>query len=268
MEPITLAPWTQIEPCEEAIRAGLRFGDKGTHTSRTIMLAELTELFAAVPDSATREEYARAVIDENVLGKSTASNRRLTYQRLGELYGLDPKIPIFRVLRRLWAIDAAGRPLLALLCALARDPLLRTTAPPVLALNPGEELVRSMFTDAIKRHIGDRLNDSILDKVVRNAGSSWTQAGHLEGRVRKIRRRVEPTPGAVALALWLGSLFSIAGQQLLTTPWTSVLDRTPGGLLDLILRAKQLRLLQAYIGGDVMEIDPAGLDPAGESGPR
>lgn len=265
MLPTTLAAWTQIKPCETATRAGLRFGDKGTHTSRTIMLAELTELLATVPDSSTRNDYATAIIDENVLGKNTASTRRLTNQRLGELYGLDPKIPIFRVLRRLWAIDEAGRPLLALLCALGRDPLLRTTAPPVLALNPGDELVRSTLTDAIRVSIGNRLNESILDKVVRNAGSSWTQAGHLEGRVRKVRRRVEPTPGAVAFAIWLGSLFSITGQELLTTPWISVLDREPRALLDLVLRAKQLRLLQAYIGGDVVDIDPSGLDPAGEA---
>src|SRR5690606_27218112 len=111
MLPTTLAAWTQIKPCETATRAGLRFGDKGTHTSRTIMLAELTELLATVPDSSTRKDYAKAIIDENALGKNTASTRRLTNQRLGELYGLDPKIPLCRVLRRLWAIDEAGRPL-------------------------------------------------------------------------------------------------------------------------------------------------------------
>lgn len=260
--------WTQIKPNDTAIRAGLRFGDKGTHTSRTIMLAELADLLAAVPDSATREDYATAIVHDNVLGKLTASTRRLTNQRLGELYGLDPKIPIFRVLRRLWAIDAAGRPLLALLCALGRDPLLRATAPTVLGLRPGEELVRSTFAEAVKMSTGDRLNESILDKVARNAGSSWTQSGHLQGRVRKIRKHVEPTPGALAFALWLGSLFSSAGEELLATPWTSVLDRAPGALHDLVLTAKRLRLVRAHIGGGVVEIDPTALDPMVEAGRR
>lgn len=256
----TSSAWGQLKPCETATRAGLRFGNKGTHTSRTIMLAELTDLLAACPGSATRDDYATAIITDNVLGKLTASTRRITNQRLGELYGLDPRTPVFRVLRRLWAIDPPGRPLLALLCVLGRDPLLRVTAASVLPLNPGEELIRSTFTEAIRVSVGDRLNDSILDKVARNAGSSWTQSGHLEGRVRKIRRRVEPTPGAVAFALWLGSLFSIAGEELLATPWTGVLDRAPGELHSLVFKAKQLRLLQAQIGGDVVEIDPTGLD--------
>ncbi|MEW6662455.1 MAG: hypothetical protein ACOY9Y_11355 [Bacillota bacterium] len=228
------------------------------------MLSELSDLLATLPESATREDYASAIISDNVLGKQTASTRRLTNQRLGELYGLDPQISIFRVLRRLWEIDAPGRPLLALLCALGRDPLLRATAPTVLSLEAGEELVRSTFVEAIKQSTGDRLNESILDKVARNAGSSWTQSDHLEGRVRKIRKRVEPTPGAVAFALWLGSLYSLSGEELLATPWTSVLDRTPQELLDLVLRAKQLRLLHARIGGGVIEINPTTVDPAAE----
>lgn len=228
------------------------------------MLSELSDLLAALPGFATREDYASAIISDNVLGKQTASTRRLTNQRLGELYGLDPQIPIFRVLRRLWEIDWTGRPLLALLCALGRDPLLRATAPTVLSLEVGEELVRSTFVEAVKQSAGDRLNDSILDKVARNAGSSWTQSGHLEGRVRKIRKRVEPTPGAVVFALWFGSLYSLSGEELLATPWTSVLDRTPPELFDLVLRAKQLRLLHARIGGGVIEIDPTTLDPEAE----
>ncbi|NOS99676.1 MAG: hypothetical protein HOP29_03525 [Phycisphaerales bacterium] len=48
-----------VAESERASAAGLRFGDKGTHTSRTIMLAELRDLLAAVPRVAPREEYAR-----------------------------------------------------------------------------------------------------------------------------------------------------------------------------------------------------------------
>ena len=52
-----------------AAKAGLRFGDKSVHTSRTIMLADLGELLAAVPPEAVRADYVAAIIDENVLGK-------------------------------------------------------------------------------------------------------------------------------------------------------------------------------------------------------
>ena len=104
-----------LEPTEELSKAGFRFGDKGTHTSRTIMLSELSDLLATEPIDAERTEYASAIIDDNVLGKQTMATRRLTNQRLGELYGLNRRLPLFRTLRRLWAIDEDGRPLMALL---------------------------------------------------------------------------------------------------------------------------------------------------------
>ena len=240
--------------------AGFRFGDKGTHTSRTMMLAELNELFAQVRQTARREEYAAAVIEDNVLGKQTAATRKLTNQRLGELYGLAPHIPIFRVLRKIWDLDEPGRPLTILLCALARDPLLRATAQPVLALPLGAELTRTSMTSAIRASTGNRFNESILDKVARNAASSWSQSGHLKGRVRKIRLEVRPTPGPVAFSIWIGCLYGLAGENLLRTPWARILDQSPVALLDLALRAKQLGLLNVRAGGGVIEIDATPLN--------
>jgi hypothetical protein len=243
-----------------AQKAGLRFGDKGTHTSRTMMLTEISELLEATSPEADRAAYAEAIIEDNVLGKQTAATRRLTNQRLGELYGLDPSIPLFRVLRRLWTVDVVGRPLIALLCALARDPLLRATVPAVLQLPVGSELIRANMLDAIREAVGHRLNDAILDKVARNTASSWSQSGHLEGRVRKIRQRVDPTPGSLAAALWLGTTEGLAGEQLLNCRWARVLDRTGAQLVPAALQAKQLGLIHARIGGGVVEIDASRLD--------
>ena len=244
-----------LEPTEELSTAGFRFGDKGTHTSRTIMLSELSDLLVTEPSDAERTEYASAIIDDNVLGKQTMATRRLTNQRLGELYGLNRRLPLFRTLRRLWDIDEDGRPLMALLCALARDPLLRSTAKAVLDLPVGAELVRTSFLSGIREAVGSRLNDSILDKVARNAGSSWSQSGHLKGRVRKIRQRVTPTPGAVALALWMGGLEGLAGQPLLNSRWPRIFDRSPESLVEFVLQAKKLGLVHARIGGGIVEID-------------
>ena len=225
------------------------------------MLTELGDLFAAVPAEAAREDYAAAIVDENVLGKATIATRRWTNQRLSELYALDPRVAVFRVLRRLWPVDPPGRPLLAMLCALARDPLLRSTAPAVLGLPAGAELVRSSFLDGIRQVTGGRLNEAVLDKVARNAASSWAQSGHLQGRVRKIRTRVAPTHGSLAMALWLGALEGLAGQALLDCRWTRVLDRTGAELLPVAFRAKQLGLIHARAGGGVVEIDASRLDP-------
>lgn len=246
------------------LAAGLRSGAGGTHSTRTMMLAEISELFRAGAAGNSREDIAGLIVNDNLLGKDTTSNRRLTNQRLGELYALDRSTAIFRVLSRVWEAEPDGRPLSALLCCLARDPLLRATAPAVLSLEVGDELGRTTMAKAIRDSVGDRLNDSSIDKVARNASSTWAQSGHLEGRVRKIRRRVDPTAGPVAFALWLGSLEGRAGEALLDSAWTGVLDRSPGALVEITLRAKQLGLVEARVGGGIVEIDARKLDPLAE----
>ena len=96
--------WISSPPLPASPRAKLRRGDSalgsgGTHTSRTIMLQDMAHLLAATRVSATRDDYVRAVIEDNCLGKRTAASRRLSTQRLTEIYGLDRRLMLFRVLR-------------------------------------------------------------------------------------------------------------------------------------------------------------------------
>jgi hypothetical protein len=235
-------------------RVGFHFGGKGTHTSRTIMLAELTELLRAATPAATRPEYRSLIIDGNCLGKRTGATRRLTDQRLSELYALDANVVLFRVMRHLWTTDDRGRPLLAMLLSLARDPLLRATAPPVLRLRPGEELGRQALTDALNRSAGSRFNDAVLDKIVRNAASSWTKSGHLEGRSRKSRLAVSPTPAVVTFALVLGYALGARGAVLFETLWAKVLDVGHDELIYLAMDAKRLGHLDLKVSGNVVEV--------------
>lgn len=253
------------EPDAAELAAGFRAGDRGTHSSRTFMVTELAELLQAAPASASRADFTRVAVEDNALGKPTTSGRRLALQRLSELYVLDSRTRLFRVFHRAWLADEHGRELPALLCALARDPLLRASAPAVLSLQPGAELIRGNLIAALRAVTHDRLNDSILDKVARNAASTWSQAGFLDGRVRKVRREISPTPAATAFVLWLGSLRGASGATLLSTRWAAVLDRAPSALLPLALQAAQRGLIHARVGGGVTEIDPAPLEDLARS---
>lgn len=237
-----------------AIRNGFRTGSRGTHTSRTLMLSELTAVLDVVPADADRDRYGAAIVEENCLAKSTVASRRLSNQRLGELYALDPGCPVFRVLRRLWDADPKGRPLIAMLAGLARDPLFLASAPPVLELAPGAELQRPGVRAALREAVGDRLNDAVLEKVQRNTASSWTQAGHLEGRTFKVRRRVEATPAAVAFALFLAHTAGFRGNELLVNGWIAALDASPTAARALALEAKRLGHLELRSAGDVLEV--------------
>ncbi len=246
---------------DRAAKVGFRFGAKGTHTSRTMMLEELTAVLAAAPEGASREDYAAAIVEGNCLGKATTATRRLTNQRLGELYGLDPRMPLFRVLRRLWSIDVPGRPLLALQCAIARDPLLATTVAPVLALTPGSDLQRDTIRAALREAVDERLSDATLDKVIRNVASSWEQAGHLVGRTFKKRAAVRATPGSVAFGLYLGHAVGFRGAPLFATGWISLLDCSPASARDFAVEAKRIGLIDLRIAGEVVDLVLDRLDP-------
>ena len=236
---------------------GFKFGDKGAHTSRTMMLDELSMLLRFCPSSSAREDYVRALVENNCLGKHTASTRKLTLQRLSELYALDPKVPIFRLLRIFWNADDNSHPQLALLVALARDPLRRATASVVLGLQEGEEIARQRLTDALRQAAEGRLNDSTLDKVVRNTASSWTQSGHLEGRSRKKRKRIQPTPTSTAFALLLGYMLGNRARNLFETIYSRALDRDADELTFLAMDAKRLGFLDIKSAGGmtVMSFD-------------
>lgn len=241
------------------LELGFRFGDKGTHTSRTLMLDELAALLRQCPAGAARGDYVRALVEENCLGKHTVSTRKLSLQRLTELYGMDPAVPLFRLLRFFWDADEKAHAQLALLSALARDPLLRATAPVIFGLKPGDELARQQMTDALAQAVASRLNDATLDKVVRNTASSWTQSGHLEGRGRKRRVRIVPTPASTAFALLLGFLMGNRGRKLFETVFSRALDRDVDELTSLAMDAKRLGFLDIKSGGGLTVISFDGI---------
>jgi hypothetical protein len=257
MDAIVSVPIDERTPKADEARlrdAGFRWGRKGTHTSRTIMLDELRTLLSRCKPDATRIQYLSAIIEDNCLGKRTAATRRLTGQRLSELYALDANVPLFRVMRRFWYSNGSAQPVLAMLLAIARDPLLRITAPAILRMRSGEELARQQITDALTRVVGSRLNESILDKVVRNTASSWTQSGHLKGRSRKVRHLVMPTATTTAFSLLLGYLSGTRGAALFETLWAQVLDAPSGELMALAMDARRLGFLDMSQSGGVVHV--------------
>ncbi len=241
------------------ISFGFRGGRSSVHTARTMMLAELEGLLEAVPAGAGPAEYRAAVLDANVLGKRTASNRLRTLRPLSELYALDPSVTLFRVLRRLWDLDPPGRPLLALLCASARDVLLLASAPTVLHAAPGEPLSKTEIERDLAPLVAGRLNAAILYKVAQNAASSWTQAGFLSGKVNKVRRRPVVTDGAVVYALTLGYLQGARGRALLETTWARLLDSPTHVLLEHALAASRRGWIEVKVLGEVVDVDVSAL---------
>ena len=237
-------------------QVGFREGARGTHTSRTMMLSELGRLLECDAENGSAEDL---VIEGNILGKATMAGRRLSLQRLHELYALDRAVPLYSVLADLWKREPQALPQLAILAALARDPLLRATAMPVLGLAQERDLDRDGVRDALSTTVGKRLNPSTLDKVVRNAASSWTQSGHLVGRTFKKRRRIEAKPAALAFAIWLAQASGFTGNDVLSNGWVTTLDLDQERLEILLERVRAAGLVEIRQLGPHVEINSSRL---------
>jgi len=237
-----------------AEEAGLKFAGRGTHASRTMMLEEIRLLLNALPGRVEKTDYAHSIVEDNSLGKKTVATRKESLQRLKELYGIDPDLLYFKVMRDLWNVNQDSQPLLALLLSLARDPLLRISATPVIKTPFGKEFSRQTMTDALSEETEGRFNASTLDKIVRNASSSWTQSGHLNGRARKFRTQVYPTPVVCAFALFIAYSLGLRGQSLFDSPWGKVLDLDSADFRALADDAKRMGFLDIKSMGTIVDV--------------
>ncbi|CAN7145442.1 hypothetical protein LJR267_000009 [Paraburkholderia hospita] len=247
------------------LKLGFRFGINGPHAARTMMLDDLRLLLSHTPPQATRSDYTTAVVDDNVLGKPTRKARELALRHLAALYALDPANPIFRALRRLWVLDEAAQPLIALAVALARDPLLAATQEFVLAQAPGAVVTRESIENFIEARNPSRFSAESLRAFAQRIGGTWTAAGYLQGKVRKMRVVPKAHPESVTLLLFLGYLEGRTGQRLFSSEWLNLLGKTPDELEALASSASHRGLLVFMNAGGVKEVRfPGYLTPEEE----
>ncbi len=218
------------------------------------MLDDLRLLLAHTSPIASREDYARAVVDDNVLGKATRKTRELTFKYLATLYGLNPDNPIFRALLRLWSVNEAAQPVLALSVALARDPLLRGTQNIFLSLPVGAKVQRGNVEVNLGAAHAERFSVASLKSLAQNIAGTWTSAGLLQGRAIKVRLHLQPHPESVAMLLFLGYLEGRTGQRLFTSDWTNLFTGSSGDLETMASSASHRGLLVFMNAGGVKEV--------------
>jgi hypothetical protein len=245
---LTLQRWELMS------QLGYRFGINGPHAARTMMLDDLRQLMSYVSPEASRADYAAAVLDGNALGKPTRKARELALRHLVTLYALDPANPLFRALRRLWPLDEDAQPLLALSIALARDPLLRSTQPFIIAQNVGDLVSRQAVESLLMETYPDRFSPASLKSFAQNVAGTWTAAGLLAGKVRKTRSNVQPRPESIAMLLFLGYLEGRTGQRLFSSDWMNLVHGSPDELEAIANSASHRGLLVFMNAGGVKEV--------------
>lgn len=236
-------------------RFGFSYERGGVHTSRTIMLGELKALLSFVDKAdAPKTEYREAILTANCLGKRSGMTRSLTNRHLADLYALDPGVALFRALRFFWQRDIDGQPLLAGLCAYSRDPILRGSAPLIFGFDEGATVLREIIIDFIDGLEPGRFSKATLKSTAQNISSSWTQTGHLSGRVRKLRARATATPGSASFALLLGYIAGLRGESLVNSEYTRLLDCSFDRTIELAEDASRRGWITLKRVGQVVEV--------------
>mgnify|MGYP000870217586 FL=1 len=161
---------------------------------------------------------------------------------------------LFRALRFFWQRDTNGQPLLAALCAYSRDPIFRATAPYILDFQEGATVAREALEEFIDNQEPGRFSKATLKSTAQNINSSWTQAGHLTGRVRKMRSRAVATPGTVSFALLLGYVSGLRGESLLKSDYTRMLDCSFDRTIELAEDASRRGWISLKRVGQVVEV--------------
>jgi len=218
------------------------------------MLAELSTLLAATSAVATKDDYKRAIIDDNLLLKPSASTQSKTYSYLRDRFALDPAVPIFKLLRLLWDRDRDGQPLMALLVGVFRDPVLRSSMELVVDRAPDQTISSGEFSHGVALSFPDRLTEKTLKAAGERVTASYKQSGHLGRKNPSTRQRVTATPGSVTMALLIAHLDGAQGMALFETPWVRLLDSSPEKILAEARTASNRGWLEIRHAGNVLEI--------------
>jgi hypothetical protein len=101
--------------------------------------------------------------------------------------------------------------------------------------------------------------DSTIDKIVRNTGSTFTQSGHLVGRVRKVRQLVKPTPISITFALLLAYADGARGKRLLSSDFVRLIDADEDTARARAIEARKLGLISLRENSNAFDIGFAPL---------
>ena len=227
----------------------------GAHSARSMMFLEMRTLVRAMPRTVAKNDFTKAIVEENVLQKPTLSSRKKSLRHLMELYGMDPSKALFRVLWELGHADLDSLPQLCLVCAYARDPQLRHSFELVRTLRLGEVLARTAMEQHLEKGFPDRFSPAMKKAMAQNVNTTWTFGGHLAGKAKKIRQLPEPRPVSAAYAMFVGYLTGLRGERLLNSTFAALVASNRSQLQAALSLASAKGLLSLKQAAGIVEFD-------------
>jgi hypothetical protein len=238
---------------------GMSGNRSGAHLARSMMFSEIETLLGLTTEATSLAEIKALIEEENILAKPTEGSRRKTFTHLRSLYGLETTFPLFRILRSLGEESAEDLPLLAMLCCYCRDEQLRASFPPVSRMRPGQQVTRVVVEEHVEELWPGRFSSVMKESLAQHTNTTWTVAGHLSGRSKKIRTVPKPGWAATTYAMLIGYQLGLRGQNLLHSVFGELVAASPEQILAHLQTAASRGWVRLRHGGGVVEIDFADL---------
>ena len=224
---------------------------KSTHTSRTLMFAELSK----VMNHAINDDTYLDSLHQNIANKKTKTNQDKTTGYLRQLYGFDIKYIPFKIFKYFWQIAAEeDKPVITLLYALGEDDLLSESYPIIASTKLGEKVTIEKLEENIKAHYPARYSENTRKSLAQNIASSWKQAHFITGKVKNIRTQPDFGYYAVAFAFLMAYCNGDRGDFIISSKWSKVLCLGDTQLRALAVEAAKRDLLQYQYAGSVTAI--------------
>ncbi|WP_207951661.1 hypothetical protein [Pseudomaricurvus alcaniphilus] len=123
-----------------------------------------------------------------------------------------------------------------------------------MATEIGSLVTRQQVEELLKTPDPARFSPASLKSIAQNINGSWTQAGFLQGKVKKIRAQPKVTPVNVSFALFLAYLEGATGERLLHSHWCRLLGLGSHQLTELAIAASHRGLIDFKQSGGVTEV--------------
>ncbi len=234
---------------------GFSANPTGGHMARSMMLDELSILVSMAAVDASVGDYKQAVLDDNALGKPTFSSRRKSWRHLTELYTLDRDKSLFAAMAQLAHAEPRSLPLMALAGAFCRDAQLRQSFVLIDRLALGAPLSRPDMESHIERGFPGRFSPKMRKSLAQNVNTTWTVAGHLTGRVAKVRAFPSPQPAATVYAMFAGYLLGLRGENLVHSVFGRLVASNTTLITQHLANAASRGWIRFRHAGGVMETD-------------
>ena len=181
---------------ENLKRFGFRHERGGPHLARTMMMDELKLLFSFVDQlDAEKDLYLRSIVKDNCLNKrsdrTTNSNGTPPYETFMVWTRASHCFDVFAISG---SETKKGSPFWPYLSLLQEIQILKSSIPFIQSYAIGQRVTREALEDYIDNLETGRFSPATLKSTAQNINSSWTQSGHLKGRLKKFDQRPRPHP--------------------------------------------------------------------------